>query len=507
MSGLLLSLLAVAVTLPAQQNDREDHAWEAWNLRQIEEAAKIATEILAEDPGNSRALHLRILASYLMGDYEASLADYERLDPEYEDYGELAQPITDAFVHLERLEEAAVHARQVGLSDAVTAWLVQRAGSPMTVALDATTVLPFVEDDFLSGMMPAIPIELNGETGVGHLDTGGPFIVMGPEKAASLGIETTQVGTGVANAQETRVFAGIAESLRLGNATLANVPVMVVETLPGVGKQMVILGTNIFQQFLTTWDNQERRLVLTPRGSKHQRRMHLERFAAGASAMDFYMAGDHYMWAKGAVGDHAALYFVDTGLVTLDDKGRQPSGAASRDFLSSRGYDVTDMRYVESRGPIRLGPISSPDGSIRVWSDRRNLNGFGGLTPDVLLSFGFLKNFNWTLDFETHTWYFTEVTRPEEPAVPAGPILESLAPYVGRYEVTPGVNLDVSLSDAQLLLQATGQPKVPMTWVEGSTFEIALAGATIVFEKDDSGAVTGLVLKQGGRETRARKID
>ena len=39
-----------------------------------------------------------------------------------------------------------------------------------------------------------------------------------------------------------------------------------------------------------------------------------------------------------------------------------------------------------------------------------------------------------------------------------------------------------------------------------ATFEIALAGATVVFEKDATDSVVGLVLKQGGAETRAKRI-
>ena len=69
-------------------------------------------------------------------------------------------------------------------------------------------------------MMPAIPVELNGEQLLAHIDTGGPFIIMGPEKAESLGIETVQTGSGVANAQRTRVFSGLADEPRFPSRTL-----------------------------------------------------------------------------------------------------------------------------------------------------------------------------------------------------------------------------------------------------------------------------------------------
>ena len=74
---------------------------------------------------------------------------------------------------------------------------------------------------------------------------------------------------------------------------------------------------------------------------------------------------------------------------------------------------------------------------------------------------------------------------------------------MGSYEVAPGAILEISTANGILFLRAPGQHKVPLQADPDGTFSIPLAGAKIVFERDDSGAITGLILDQSGNETRA----
>jgi len=137
---------------------------------------------------------------------------------------------------------------------------------------------------------------------------------------------------GRANARRTTIEDGIVDRLKIGDALLENVPAMALASLEsalrGNGRieDLVILGTNILEQFLTTWDNDKLRLVLSPRYDPRSRRQHLaEYISPHAKPMPFYMVPDHYLIAHGAIANREAAFFVDTGLVTVDTQGRQPA--------------------------------------------------------------------------------------------------------------------------------------------------------------------------------------
>ena len=513
MKKLIFIVLAVFLAsigiVPALSNGRDqtETAWQMWREGRIEEAHASAQSILQRDPDDDRARHLRIVTSFIAGDYEGGLEQYNSLNSDYAEYDSLTGAVLDAYLHLDRVVEAAAFARRMGRPEPVCTWLQRRADHPMTAALEATTVIPFTEDNWLRDLMPAVPIELNGQPFTGHLDTGGSYIATSPKMVAELGIEVSRTGTGIANNQPTTISLGLVDSLKLGEALLTNVPVASLDALSGQVENLIILGTRILSRFLVTWDNVGGRLILTPRGDPAARERHIGEFSAGGEATRFYLAGDHYMWAHGSVGDRDVLFFVDTGLVTIDDTGHQPGLSVPAETLSRWGVDVSQARFVHDLGPIRLGPGVRKDTSILVARGARNLMEFHGLVPDALISHGFLKGFVWTIDFDRRQYLLAGAAEtPPEPS-PGTLDPKKLVAYVGVYEIAPGVMLEVTSSGGTLYLQVPGQQKVPMTpGEEPDTFEIRLAGATILFVRDATGAVTELVLRQAGSEQRGRKV-
>ena len=191
--------ILVVVGLTSSAADAQD-GWALWRQGRVEEAHELAWAMLEEDAADDRARHLRTVTAVVKGDWEESLEHYAALSPDYEERASLDRLMTDAWVHLGRLEEAAEHARATGHPEAVVGWLETRRDSPWEVELSATTVLPFAADHALAELMPAIPIRINGRDFLGHLDTGGAHITMSPKMAESLGIETVEIGTGIANA-------------------------------------------------------------------------------------------------------------------------------------------------------------------------------------------------------------------------------------------------------------------------------------------------------------------
>ena len=90
---------------------------------------------------------------------------------------------------------------------------------------------------------------------------------------------------------------------------------------------------------------------------------------------------------------------------------------------------------------------------------------------------------------------------PAEISVPA----EVLARYVGSYTLAPNFILTVTLEDGQLVTQATGQQKLPIYAETETKFFLKQVRASIEFQLNEAGAVTGLVLNQNGRSVPAPK--
>ncbi|HXG54007.1 MAG TPA: serine hydrolase [Vicinamibacterales bacterium] len=79
--------------------------------------------------------------------------------------------------------------------------------------------------------------------------------------------------------------------------------------------------------------------------------------------------------------------------------------------------------------------------------------------------------------------------------------------YVGKYELTPTFVMTVTREGNSLMTQATGQGKIEVFPESDTVFFPKVMEATITFEKDASGKVVALVLRQGGRDQRAKKMD
>jgi len=83
---------------------------------------------------------------------------------------------------------------------------------------------------------------------------------------------------------------------------------------------------------------------------------------------------------------------------------------------------------------------------------------------------------------------------------------EQLQPLVGRYSLTPEINVDITLDGSQLQTQMTGQPKFPLFAESPASFFLKVVEAQVRFDKDASGQVNQLTIHQNGRDVIARKI-
>jgi CubicO group peptidase (beta-lactamase class C family) len=92
-----------------------------------------------------------------------------------------------------------------------------------------------------------------------------------------------------------------------------------------------------------------------------------------------------------------------------------------------------------------------------------------------------------------------EPSQRKEASVPAS----TLARYVGTYQMPANAEIAVTLEGSQLLARLTGQPAYPIFAESETLFFYKVVDATLEFQKDASGAVTAVRLRQGPLDTLA----
>lgn len=83
---------------------------------------------------------------------------------------------------------------------------------------------------------------------------------------------------------------------------------------------------------------------------------------------------------------------------------------------------------------------------------------------------------------------------------------DTLLAYCGKYELDPGNMATVSLENENLLVEAPGLPKTPMTTVSSTTFDVSAVSARVTFLRDETGKVVKLKAQMNGEEHFAMKM-
>jgi len=78
--------------------------------------------------------------------------------------------------------------------------------------------------------------------------------------------------------------------------------------------------------------------------------------------------------------------------------------------------------------------------------------------------------------------------------------------YVGDYELNPAFVLSISKEGDKLFVQRVGQPKMDVEAVSETQFSVPQVKASLTFERDSTGKVTGLLLTQGTKTQQGKKI-
>ncbi|MCP3389564.1 serine hydrolase [Bradyrhizobium sp. CCGB12] len=111
----------------------------------------------------------------------------------------------------------------------------------------------------------------------------------------------------------------------------------------------------------------------------------------------------------------------------------------------------------------------------------------------------------------TFTWFQLGAVIEAEPigARPAAakwtPSEDQLKDYTGNYPLTPNFALRVFSTDARLLVQGTNQQPLELASVEPDVFVVESVAAEVDFERDASGKVVSLTLKQRGQVLKGER--
>ncbi|MCJ7622650.1 MAG: serine hydrolase [Anaerolineaceae bacterium] len=82
----------------------------------------------------------------------------------------------------------------------------------------------------------------------------------------------------------------------------------------------------------------------------------------------------------------------------------------------------------------------------------------------------------------------------------------ALEAFVGEYQVAAGMNAAITLEDGRLMVQVPGQPRLQLHAESETKFFIKEAPVVVTFEKEASGQVSAVVIRQAGQDMPARKV-
>ena len=415
--GLLTSCVSGGFTNEPEPVLRQ--AWALYRDGRFAEARAAADRLLEAGNTADAGRYLLCLISHLQGDYLQSTSHYDRIRRSYPKRKLLVEPVAWSYVHLGDYEGALRHLKTSGVRQdpALFEVLAYWKDQPLTVEASGVVEIPFTEDR-LSPFMPGLKVRINGRDAVARLDTGGGYVHLSPAWAERLGVRSTGREKGFASLQKVDIGYGGFVDLELGSFVVRNLPVYVMTHLEAqseairaaVGEELgPILGTNVFQRFLTTIDGPGRRFVLSPRGDPAAAAAHAARLPGDAKELPFALWLDHYMIARGEFGGKQVKLFFDSGLVAMNPEQGQAHLLASVSRLGFWGVPVPEKeQFAVVPRPLALSGLGSGNPTAvpvpeTTW---KGLGDWGGVGVDALISWGFLKEYAWTLDFDRMTYAF-----------------------------------------------------------------------------------------------------
>jgi len=272
---------------------------------------------------------------------------------------------------------------------------------------EKTSILPFE----IKGMLPTMKVIVNGKELEFILDTGGNLFYIDKTVAEECGLKklvTHRAKYAYTGGEEVEEFLGVADSVKLGEVTLKNVPFSLAEWKSRGIQSDGVVTTQALKEFLSTIDYAHNRIILRERCKKGLKKFRESVVGKEIVEIPFVLDATHLMFARGCLNGRGGLTFlVDSGL------------ASSMPFVATDGL-IEDMglelRQIEGTkyswfkiGSLGLGELvleKQTQGLAGVIIEENPYWRFGFIW-DGLISHQFLKNFSsWTIDFDNMTYVF-----------------------------------------------------------------------------------------------------
>ena len=270
--------------------------------------------------------------------------------------------------------------------------------------------LPMINDITAPGALPLMRLDVNGQTVEFILDTGGDRLYIDEGVAAKLGIKhisERKAKYAYTNGQTVTEPLGVADTVRLGQVTLKNVPVIVAKwKVMGLTSDGVIT-TQILKQFLSTMDYTNKEIVFRERSASGRRQLLAAFEGKTPYQMPFFLASTHLQFAKGCLNGHSGLnLLVDSGLalslpLVVPDETVEFLGLSKTPIPNTKFF----VSPIESHGLDHL--IRGATQAASNIFVEKNMYWVNGFLLDGLISHQYLWHLgSWTIDFDNMTYYF-----------------------------------------------------------------------------------------------------
>ncbi len=157
---------------------------------------------------------------------------------------------------------------------------------------------------------------------------------------------------------------------------------------------------------------------------------------------------------------------------------------------------------------VALGWIMPKTANGQLYMHNGQTGGFVsfiGFNPTLKKGIVILSNASILLDDIGYA-YLTNSLSNIALTTPLSVTSNQLQKLVGEYQLAPGFVLNITHEDNGLFVQATNQPKLPLTANSITEFVNLSVQAMVKFEVDENGVATSLALHQGGQVLPGKKI-
>ncbi|MCL1795875.1 MAG: retropepsin-like domain-containing protein [Clostridia bacterium] len=417
-------LAAKHAQTPSDETIAFAYAEAAAQLGMFAQSQELLKPLLDGDNPYPPAIRLSAQTAYMLGNYAEAEALYRtlvNLSPEWKEQAEsgllMVYYQTNQFGKSQNLSLAYDPDFSLGA-------LMRAFGDDTPYQIEWSqsnqAVIPFVRTDPL----PLVEAVIDGQTYRFVIDTGAPEIHLDDALADSLGIQPIGEYEGnYAGDQSLSIRYGILDSVAFPGVVIESVPVILHPSEAIRAQSAVydheytvdgIIGTGFLKQFLATLDYPGNRLILRQRNG--------ENAASDESATElpFVLASTHILLSRGEMNGKEVNVFLDSGLAMDGVAILVPNATipyanitVSETFAmeGTGGAGETELQIsVLNIDAFQLGGLPEARNALGVsgiFPESIYFNGEIGVFVDTLLSHNFLRDYVWTLDFDSMKMYFS----------------------------------------------------------------------------------------------------